>query len=336
MPPLHEAAHTGNTDVVRSYVQAKRNLNPRWDEPIHGVEGNYGRLLGLTPLMIAARHGQFEAAKLLVDGGADIYAQANTQVPGVPMTAFDFAVQKGDAGIAEYLWGKADAARLSSRLADQIATACSVSCREGAGTDTHSNLALFLIGVARDDVAGTGVGTAACYSAQPLDLLAFVEKHAARPPRDTLHCMAWQNFSRQRPVAERLAVLTWMLDHGAEVNSLETGWTPLMGAASNQDLDTAKLLVSRGADPNDAGTHLPPIAIAADSCVNITSATAVDPRSAAQLDAQLAMVQYLAPLSDRKVYTSPDVLRKADLLAKCCKSRPQVATQRRICEVFGY
>jgi len=184
--PLHEAARSGNTEVVRSYVQAKRNLDPRWDEPSHGLEGNYARLIGLTPLMLAARYGQLEVAKLLVEGGADIYAQANTQLPGKPMTAFDFAVQEGHFGIAEYLWKKSDGVRLGTRLADQIASACRASCKEGAGTDAGSNLALFLISIAPDEIAGAGVGAAACYSPQPLDLLAFVEKYSARPPRNTL------------------------------------------------------------------------------------------------------------------------------------------------------
>src|SRR5690349_3534096 len=100
MTPLHEAARSGNADVVRSYVQAKRNLDPRWDEPTHGLEGNYARLVGLTPLMLAARYGQLDVATLLVEGGADLYAQANTQVPGEPLTAFDFAVQEGHLSIA--------------------------------------------------------------------------------------------------------------------------------------------------------------------------------------------------------------------------------------------
>jgi len=329
--PLHEAARSGNTEVVRSYVQAKRNLDPRWDEPSHGLEGNYARLIGLTPLMLAARYGQLEVAKLLVEGGADIYAQANTQLPGKPMTAFDFAVQEGHFGIAEYLWKKSDGVRLGTRLADQIASACRASCKEGAGTDAGSNLALFLISIAPDEIAGAGVGAAACYSPQPLDLLAFVEKYSARPPRNTLHCMVSETVRRQRPLAERQAVLTWMLDHGANVNGLVYGWTPLMSTATAQDIDTAKLLVARGADPNLSGTYLPPIAAAANSCVNVTSADAVD----AHIDAQLAMVQYLAPLSDKKVYASQEVLKKADLMGRCCARQPQAASQRRICEVFG-
>jgi hypothetical protein len=90
--------------------------------------------------------------------------------------------------------------------------------------------------------------------------------------------MAYQTFSRHRPLADRLAVLTWMLDHGADVNGQLHGWTPLMGTASAYDIDTAKLLVARGANPNLSGAYLPPVAVAANSCVNVTRADAVDAR----------------------------------------------------------
>ena len=331
MSPLHEAARSGDTALVKSYVQARRNLDPRWDEPTRGLEGNYARLIGLTPLMLAARYGQLDVAKLLVEGGADLYAQANTQLPGDPLTAFDFAVQSGQLAIAQYLWQKSDGVRLGKRLADQIASACSASCKEGAGTDARTNLALFLISIAPDETAGSGVGAAACYSPKPLELLAFVEKHAARPPRNTLHCMAYQTFSRHRPLEQRLAVLTWMLDHGAPVNGELHGWTPLMGTATAYDIETAKLLIARGGNPNLGGTYLPPVAAAANSCVHVPSADSVSP----PLEAQRAMVEYLAPLSDKSVYASRETLAKLDLLHRCCVSQPQAPAQRRICEVFG-
>jgi hypothetical protein len=47
------------------------------------------------------------------------------------------------------------------------------------------------------------------------------------------------------------------------------------------------------------------------------------------------MVEYLAPLSEKTVYASQEVLKKADLIGRCCARQPQTASQRRICEVFG-
>ena len=75
MPPLHEAGMTGNVEAIKAAIAARRTLDAKWNEPTRGLEGNYARLIGVTPLMMAARAGQLEAARLLVDGGADLYAQ---------------------------------------------------------------------------------------------------------------------------------------------------------------------------------------------------------------------------------------------------------------------
>jgi ankyrin repeat protein len=333
MTPLHEAALSGNTEVVKEWIAKKRNLDPTWDEPSRGLEGNYARLKGLTPLMMAARAGQLEIARLLVDGGANVYAEANTQLPGEPRTAFDFAVEGNHVAVAEYIWSKSDRTRLGRRLAQQIAASCSRLCNEKAGGDEHTNMALFLIGVARDRPAlGKGIGEAACYAARPLELLAFVEKRVDRIPGGALHCMAFQTQSRQRPAAERLAVVTWLLDHGADPNDRSSAWTPLMGAATAHDVEMVKLLLARGANPNLVNADgLTPIGAAADSCVNVPSADT----ASAQLEAQSAMVQFLAGVSDRAVYASPAARSKLGLLAKCCAREVQAPAQRRICEPFG-
>jgi hypothetical protein len=332
MTRLHIAAQKGDTAVVKQWIAEKRNLDPRWDQPSRGLEGNYANLVDVTPLMFAAGNGQLETVRLLVEGGADIYAQANTQVRGEPLTAFDFAVQGGHVPPADYLWKRSDGKRLGGRLMSHISSACIANCKEGAGRDANSNMALYLIGIASDEIAGGGVGSAACSSLNPFEMLQFVEKHAARPPRNTLHCMAYQVYSRHRPFEQRKAILTWMLDHGALVNGRLYGSTPLAGAAAAHDLDTAKLLVERGADPNLAGASgVPPIAAAANTCVHAPSADYVDTRT----QAQLAMVQYLATISDKNLYASQDVLKKGDLIGQCCARQPQTAIQRQVCQVFG-
>jgi hypothetical protein len=333
MTPLHIAAQSGNTAVVKQWIADRKNLDPRYEEESRGLEGNYARLVDVTPLMLAAGNGQLETVQLLVEGGADIYAQANTQLKGEPLTAFDFAIKWGYIPVADYLWNKAsDKGRLTTRLVDHLSSACVAHCSDKASTDPKANPALYLIGIAPDELAGAGVGSAVCGSPSAIARLEFVEKYAPRPPRNTLHCTAYQTFSRHRPFEERRAVLTWMLDHGAEVNGRLYGSTPLAGAAAAHDLDTVKLLLGRGADPNlDGSSGIPPIAAAANTCVHVTSANAVD----ARIDAELDTVRYLAPLSDRNRYASPDVLKKGYLIGQCCARQPQTAKQRQVCEVFG-
>ncbi len=333
MSPLHEAAFTGNTPVVKEWVARKRGLDQTWDEPNRGLEGNYARLTGLTPLMMAARGGQLEAARLLVEGGANLYAQANTQLPGEPLTAFDFAVRVGHIALADYLWRKSDGLRLGAQLSRYIGEACSRSCDDKAGGDARTNMALFLMGIAPEAALGKGIGEAACYAARPLDTLAFIEKHLGRLPRNTLHCMAFQTQASHRPLTERMAVVSWLIDHGADVNDRSFTWTPLIGAAVTQPPEMAALLLQRGADPNlrnDAG--LTPIGAAADKCIR-----GINPPDSAPpaLEAQLAVVELLAKASDPAVYASPEARSKLGILNNCCARRPQAGAQRRICEAFG-
>ena len=334
MPPLHEAAFTGNTGAIKAAIAAGRNLDAKWDEPRRGVEGNYARQIGLTPLMMAARTGQLEAARLLVDGGANLYAQVNTQLRGEPHTAFDLAVEADHTAVAEYLWSKSDGVQFSAHLADQIGGSCSRQCNDQAGDDPHTNMALFLIGIARDQVVlGEGIGKAACYAQRPVELLEFVAKHLARiPPRGALHCMAFQTPGIYRPLEERVAVVSWLLAHGSDPNDRSFPWTPLMGAATAHDLIMVKLLIAGGADPNLRNADgLTPIGATADSCVQLPTADTFN----ASLNEQRAMVEFLATISDSAVYASPEARSKLKLLGKCCMAQPQTPSQRRICEIFG-
>jgi ankyrin repeat protein len=333
MPPLHEAALTGNTEAIKTAIAAGRTLDAKWNEPTRGLEGNYARLVGLTPLMMAARSGQLEAARLLVDGGADLYAQVNTQLPGEPRTAFDLAVEADHTAVAEYLWSRSDGVRFGARLAAQIAGSCSRLCNDNAGSDPQTNLALFLIGIVRDQtVLGEGIGLAACYSQRPVELLEFVANRVARIPSRALHCMAFQSRESQNPLEKRLAVVSWLLDHGADPNDRSFAWTPLMGAAAAPDLAMVKSLIAHGADPNLPNAEgLTPIGAAANSCVHLPSADIINEA----VERQRAMVEFLATISDRAVYTSPAARSRLALLGQCCVDQPQTPAQRRICEIFG-
>ncbi len=172
MPPLHKAAFTGNTDAIKAAIAAGRTLDAKWNEPERGLEGNYDRLIGLTPLMLAARAGQLEAVRLLVGAGANLYAQVNTLLPSESRTAFDLAVEADHTAVAEYLWSRSDGVRLGARLAAQIAETCSRLCNDVAGGDPHTNMAVFLIGIVRDQtVLGEGIGLAACGAQRPVEVL---------------------------------------------------------------------------------------------------------------------------------------------------------------------
>jgi len=339
MGPLHEAAVTGNVEFVKSWIAQKRNLDVTFDEPSRGLEGNYARAQGVTALMMAAGTGRFEIVKLLVEGGANLYLESHWPGGEHVRNAFDYAVEhavkeSGSPGVVEYLWAKSDKIRFATRIDEHIAASCPRACNDKSGGDARSNLALFLIGVAPDRQRGKGISEAACYSQQPLELLAFLEKHAVHFPKNTLPCAVYYSTVKgMRSPEERMAIATFFLDHGADLEDPGTGFTPLMGAAFGHDIEMVKLLLARGANINARNPEgKTAIGLAANSCVYGGSASEVEPRQ----KPQLAVIEYLAQAgADAKQYASASGSSKLDILAKCCSRQPHSGTQRRICEVFG-
>jgi len=339
MGPLHEAAMTGNAELVKSWVKQKRNLDVTFDEPSRGLEGNYARAQGVTALMVAARMGQFEIVKLLVEGGANLYMESHWPEGFHPRNAFDYAVEHavekpGGLEAVEYLWNRSDRARFAARLDEQIAASCRRTCNDKYGGDARGNLALFLIGVAPDEQRGKGISEAACYSRQPLELLTFLDQHAVRFPKNTLHCAVYHPAVRsQRSPQERIAIASFFVEHGADLEDPGVGYTPLMGAASTHDIEMVKFLLARGANPNarnPAGVNA--IGLAANSCVYGGSAAQIEPRQRPQL----AVIEYLAQSgADAKLYASERGRSQLQILTSCCSRQPHSATQRQICQVFG-
>ena len=339
MGPLHQAAMTGNSEFVKSWITQKRSLDVTFDEPSTGLEGNYARAQGVTALMLAARAGQLEIVKLLVEGGANLYAESHWRDGSHSRNAFDYAVENaversGRLEAVEYLWTRSDGARFAARLDEHIAASCRRTCNDKYGGDARSNLALFLIGVAPDRQRGKGISEAACYSQRPLELLAFLDKHAVRFPKNTLHCAAYVPTVRiQRSPEERIAIVSFFLDRGADLENSGVGHTPLTGAASTHDVEMVKFLLKRGANPNARNAAgITAISLAANSCVSGGTATELELRQ----KPQLAVVEHLARAgADAKLYASESERSRLQILTSCCNRKPHSGTQRRICEVFG-
>jgi len=327
MGPLHQAAAKGDAEFVKQSIARKRNLNVTYDEPVSRIEGNYARNLGVTPLMVAAHFGQLEVTQLLVEAGADLYAESHWPGGEHRRNAFDYAVEQRRLDVARYLWSKGEGVRLGARLPEHIGGACSPRCDESLRA--QSEFALFLIGIAPDEaVVGSGIGNAVCRVAQSPGGMEFLGKNLARVPRSSLHCIAYGPTVDAFPIAQRIAVASWLLERGADPNDRSAIWTPLMGAAFSLDMDMVKLLLARGGDPNLRNAQgQTPIGLAADTCAH----GANNPR----LPRQVAMVEYLAAAgSDKNVYASAEARSKLGLLPRCC-APAESAEQRRICAVFG-
>jgi len=346
MEPIHVAAATGDVEFVKSYLARKGKLDLAFDEPSRGLEGNSSLLRGVTPLMMAARGGQLEIVKLLVEAGANLYAEARPRDErpdwSYRRTAFDFAFENAmdlqrmadqrpanAAPILEYLWTKSDGVRFAPRLDRQISGACARYCNEKSGGDARSNPALVLIGVAPDEPRGRGISEAACMAQQPLEILAFLEKHGVRFPKNTLHCAAYGFASNQRTLDQRVAIATFFLEHGADLEDLGINryWTPLMGAAAANDLGMVKFLLSRGANPNTRNSiGYNSVISAGSSCIHSPAGGAPDPRQQAQLATIEVLLQAGAKI---------DLPTQPWLMRDCCKQEPRSATQRQICQAYG-
>lgn len=339
MGPLHRAAATGDIEAVKAWIAGGRNLDATYDEPSTTLEGNYARQQGVTALMIAAGMGRIEIARLLVEGGANLYAESRWRDGSNTRNAFDhaaeYAANTRRIGALAYLWEKSDGTRFARRLDRHIAAICQRACDDRFGGDARSNPALFLIGVARDEAAlGKGIGEAACRSRQPLRLLAFLDRHAVRFPGSTLHCAAYDPTARfVRTLDERMAMASFFLDHGADINDPGAGFTPLMGAAHAQDIEMVKFLLARGANPNTRNAAgVTAIGVAANTCVYGDKVAEADLR----MKPQLAVIELLARSgADTAMYASASARSQLPILAKCCSRTPHSDTQRRICNMFG-
>lgn len=292
--------------------------------------------------MLAAGQGRLEIVKLLVEGGANLYLESHWRDGSEPRNAFDYAADtaadterhRADHARIEtlkYLWMKSDGVRFASRLEQQIVMSCLHACDDRFGGDAANNVALFLISVTRDEaMLGRALSQAACRSQRPLEILAFLNKHAVRFPKNTLHCAAGDS---QRSVEERIAMAAFFLDHGADIDDLSAaGWSPLMRAATAHDLEMVKFLLARGANPNTRSARgVTAIGLTANSCVH-SRGTEVDPRQ----ELQLAVVEYLARSgADAKLYASESARSQLGILTTCCDTPSHTQTQRRICQVFG-
>jgi hypothetical protein len=343
MEPIHVAAATGDVQFVKAYIAKKGKLDLTFDEPSRGLEGNAALLRGVTPLMMAARGGQLEIVQLLVESGANVHAEARPRDErpdwSYRRTAFDFAYENvmdrgtNGAEILEYLWNKSNRVRFAARLREQIAGACARYCNERSGGDARRNPALVLIAIAPDEPRGYGVSEAACFSQRPLELLAFLDRHGVKFPKNTLHCAAYQSPARTlRTLDERIAIISFFLERGADLEDLGINryWTPLMGAAAAHDPGMVKFLLSRGANPNarnSAGFNS--AAAAVNTCIQ-SAAGAADPRQ----EAELATLEILVQAGAKAEAPAAPTGISPWLLPDCCK-RERSPTQQRICGIYG-
>ncbi len=232
----------------------------------------------LTPLMFAAREDGLESARLLVDAGADINAQAADGKDALSLAFFD-----GSYSVAEFLIdshakvNQKDAQRFTPLFwavdRRNMETAPNFPWMEtrdplplikkllDAGADPNALINSTPRARMREGAPRIVYATALMRAALAgdVELAKLLLSYGADPKiissdRETTLMAACgtgfiNGYHRQRSPAERLELVKLLVDMGQDVNAADNyGITPLMVAANLGDLEIVKYLVSKGAD----------------------------------------------------------------------------------------
>jgi ankyrin repeat protein len=238
---------------------------------------------GMTPLLFAARDGQTEAAKALVEGGADV----NDAGLGEKMTPLVIAIANGHYDLAMYfLEHKADPNPASDSGLTALYAAIDMQwapyawypqpitaqektsyldlmkalIAKGANVNARLERRVWFRALVGDSSWVDQAGATPFWRAAQSNDLAAMELLVANGADPVLATTAgstplmvtagvgWaMNFSRNAPNAWMDSV-KFCLEHGNDVNAADTrGYTALHGAAFRGDNDLINFLISKGA-----------------------------------------------------------------------------------------
>jgi uncharacterized protein len=241
--PLMTASRTGSVAGVRALLPAGANVNAT------------DKYRGENALMWAVSENHAEVAKLLVAAGADVNARS---------TLFDFNFRKVAAGGTQAVYSRGGLTPLLFAARQGATESARVLLDAGADINApekdygftplleaifndHYDFAAFLV----DRKASLKEG--ALYLAVEMRNLDYQGNRPRKAVTDKL---------------DELAFINYLLSHGADPNGPMTvkippraaqnaaviphGYTPFMRAARSADVETMKLLIAHGADPNKA------------------------------------------------------------------------------------
>jgi ankyrin repeat protein len=247
---LHWAAYRDRADLVQLLLRSKAavdatndlGVTPLWVATsargtatveallAAGAKPNLAPPSGETPLMLAARMGNVEAIKALVAHGADVNAREAAR----GQTALMWAIADHQPQAARLLVEAGADHRARTEVSRRFVQLC-CSDYNGDPRDTawvkYGGFTALLFAAREGDVdtakvllaAGANVNDAGADGASALALAAF---------------------------SGQTAIAGLLIDNGASLNDAGGGYTALHATVIRGDLDLAKTLVARGADLN--------------------------------------------------------------------------------------
>ncbi|KAL0935911.1 ankyrin repeat protein [Colletotrichum truncatum] len=227
-----QAATDGDVGLLKGFVSQGININGQNEQ-------------GYTPLICAIRADQLSAVEFLISAGVD--KTVKDSASGKRKPPLFHAAELGFVPIADYLIRKGADTKERSWSGQPYFI-------EVANSDQLDIIKLFLSrGCDANMVAisGRSIFTHAIQNGSLPHIKLLQEYGADINTRDAhtgqsgLHVALGQN---------RLDIVSWLLEHGANPNVSDyTGTTLLISALHKKQYELAKLLLTRGADPNSTG-----------------------------------------------------------------------------------
>ena len=240
MSPLHIASKHGHAEVVRVLLEADATRDLRSSEPEHS---------GWTALHYAAAGNHVKVMRLLIDAGADVANEAEDILGDATGTPLHVAAAHGQAEAVRLLLERGG--KHASTAGGDVPLA-----RAAAGGHHDVIRLLLDAGAKPDGRAGKNGRTALHAAAgagrvETVKLLldAGVDPNVAGDEGTPLNAAANGDIARRSGDKQRmLAVMKVLIDAGADVNRAGTdGETPLFNAVRTPP--AVELLLARGANP---------------------------------------------------------------------------------------
>lgn len=221
--PLIAAANSFCTKIPETLIKAGASVNVKTSN-------------GYTPLFNAAEANNFEAVKLLIANGADIYTEDLTNHERSP---FISAVKHNNLPMVKFFLEK-DTDKKFAALYDTALYYALIGASD--------EMARFLIGIGADPVGkgkNRGMPLAAAISRGNFEMVKYLVGLGAEvnPPQGFYPPL------NPAVIYGHTEIVKFLIEKGADVNR-KTDWSALIEAVRNNRLEIVKILIKAGANVN--------------------------------------------------------------------------------------